>query len=416
MTPEALTTIRKNLDKFLKRFDGCIRTRPSREHLRTYVGGQIGRLPRKSIEPIALEAEVPPRSLQEFFSLHKWDEQAMRRRVQEIVATEHASAEAIAVIDETSFPKKGRETTGVQRQYCGATGKTDNCVVTVHLGYATEDFHALIDGDLYLPRETWIDDAERRGKVGIPDDVVFREKWRIALDLLDRTVANGVAFRYLTADEEYGRSGAFRRGVAAHGILYVVEVPCSMTGWTHRPPTLGPEDYAGKGRRRTRRTLSPQAPPSCRVDEAWKRGGPRGRKYHVKETDKGPVVWEVRAGRFSPWSWEEESPADEGWLIVARNVLDGEVKYFFSNAPEEAPLTTLLRVAFSRWVIERLFEDGKSEIGLDHFEVRRYLPILRHLIVSMVSLLFLVTETDRLRGGKPVVERVAGGGSAGRAA
>jgi len=416
MTREELATIRKNLDRFLKRFDGCIRTRPSREHLRTYVGGQIGRLRRKSVEPIALEAGVAPRSLQEFFSLHHWDEQGMRRRLQEIVAQEHASAEAIAVIDETSFPKKGRDTTGVHRQYCGATGKTDNCVVTVHLGYATEDFHALIDGDLYLPKETWVDNVDRRRKAGIPQDVVFREKWRIALDLLDRTVANGVAFRYLTADEEYGRSGAFRRGVAAHGICYVVEVPCSMTGWTRRPPTQGPEDYTGKGRRRTRRTLSPQAPPSQRVDEAWRHGGPRWRKYHVKETDKGPVVWEVRAGRFSPWSWEEGLPAEEGRLIVARNVLDGEVKYFFSNAPEEIPLTTLLRIAFSRWIIERLFEDGKTEIGLDHFEMRRYTAILRHLIVSMVSLLFLVKETDRLRGEKPRVERVAGDGGAGRAA
>jgi SRSO17 transposase len=414
MTLAELGAIRKNLDKFLRRFDGCIRTRPSREHLRTYVGGQIGRLPRKSIEPIALEAGVPPRSLQEFLSLHKWDEQGMRRRLQEIVARSHGDPEAIAVIDETSFAKKGRDTTGVQRQYCGATGKTDNCVVTVHLGYAAEGFHALIDGDLYLPEETWIRDADRRSKAGIPDDVVFREKWRIALDLLGRTIANGVSFRYLTADEEYGRSGPFRRGVAAHGIQYVVEVPCSMSGWTRRPPTKGPEDYAGTGRPRLRRGLSPQAPAPRRADEVWRHGGPRRRKYHIKETDKGPVVWEVRAGRFFPW--EDGLPGEEGWLIVARNVLDGEVKYFFSNAPAKTPLTTLLRIAFSRWVIERLFEDGKTEIGLDHFEVRRYIAVIRHLIVSMVSLLFLVEETDRLRGKKPLVECVAGGGGPGSAA
>jgi len=413
MTLAELTAIRKNLDRFLRRFDGCIQTRPSRRHLRTYVGGQIGHLPRKSVEPIALEAGVPPRSLQEFFSLHKWDEQGMRRRLQRIVAEEHADPDAIAVIDETSFAKKGDDTTGVQRQYCGATGKTDNCVVTVHLGYATEDFHALIDGDLYLPKETWLEDADRRSKAGIPEDVVFREKWRIALDLLDRTVANGVSFRYLTADEEYGRSIGFRRGVAEHGIQYVVEVPCSMTGWTRRPPMRGLRAYAGTSRRR-RLGLTPEAPPPRRVDELWRRGGPSWRKYHVKETDKGPVVWEVRAARFFPW--EDDLPGEKIWLIVARNVLDGEVKYFFSNAPAEAPLTTLLRIAFSRWVIERLFEDGKAEIGLDHFEMRRYPAILRHLIVSMVSLLFLVKETDRLRGKKSLVECVAGGGGAGRAA
>lgn len=414
MTEEEMAAIRRDLDRFLKKFDGCIRTRPSREHLRTYVGGQVGRLPRKSIEPIALEAGVPPRSLQEFLGLHKWDEQAVRRRLQQVVATEHASPEAVAVIDESSFPKKGDETAGVQRQYCGATGKTDNCVVTVHLGYATEDFYALIDGDLYLPEETWARDADRRSKAGIPEDLVFREKWRIALDLLDRAVANGVTFRYLTADEGYGRSGAFRRGVAAHGIQYVVEVPCSTSGWTRRPPTTGPEDYAGIGRPRVRRALSPDARPARRADELWRRGGPKSRRYHVKDTDKGPVVWEARAGRFCPW--EDGLPGEEGWLIVARNALDGEVKYFFSNAPEGTPLTTLLRIAFRRWIIERLFEDGKSEIGMGHFEVRRYIAILRHLVVSLVSLLFLVTETNRLRGEKSLVERVAGGGSAGRAA
>jgi SRSO17 transposase len=202
--------------------------------------------------------------------------------------------------------------------------------------------------------------------------------------------------------------------VAEHGIHYVVEVPCSMTGWTRRPPMKGPKDYAGRGPRRKRRTLSPEAPAPRRVDELWRRGGPRWRKYHVKETDKGPVVWEVRAARFFPW--EDQAAGEKIWLIVARNVLDGEVKYFFSNAPAETPLTTLLRIAFSRWVIERLFEDGKSEIGLDHFEMRRYIAIIRHLIVSMVSLLFLVTETDRLRGKKSLVECVAGGGGAGRAA
>jgi SRSO17 transposase len=405
MTPAELGAIRRNLDKFLAKFDGCIKTRPSREHLRTYVGGQIGELPRKSVEPIALDAGVPPRSLQEFLGLHRWDDQAVRRRLQQIVASEHGDADAIAVIDETSFPKKGAETTGVQPQYCGATGKTDNCVVTVHLGYATERFHALIDGDLYLPEETWAQNGSRRRKAGIPKSVVFREKWRIALDLLDRTTANGVSFRYLTADEEYGRSGPFRRGVAAHGIQYVVEVPCSMTGWTHRPPMRGLRPWAGSSRRR-RLKLKAEAPAPCRVDGLWKRGGPQRRNYHVKDTQKGPVVWEVRAGRFYPW--EDGVAGEPGWLMVARNVVAGEVKYFFSNAPADAPLTELLRIAFSRWIIERLFEDGKGEVGLDHFEVRRYLSLIRHLVLSMVSLLFLVKETDRLRGEKPLVDCVAG--------
>ena len=409
-----LTGIRRNLDRFLTKFDGCIKTAPSRKHFRTYLGGQVGGLPRKSVEPIALEAGVAPRTLQEFLGFHKWDEEALRRRVQEVVAEEHGDPEAVAVIDETSFAKKGHDTTGVQRQYCGTTGKTDNCVVTVHLGYATSSFHALIDGDLYLPQKTWAENEERRSKAAIPEHLVFREKWRIALDILGRTIAQGVRFKYLTADEGYGCSGAFRRGVAAQGLSYVVEIPCSLKGWTHCPPLRGPSDYAGRGRRRTRVTLDPEALAPRRVDELWRRGGPSWSMYHIKDTEKGPVVWEVRATRFFPW--EDGAAGAELWLLIARNVLDGEVKYFLSNAPADTPITALLRVAFSRWTIERLFEDGKESVGLDHFEVRRYLPLMRHLILSMVALLFLVKETDRLRGKKPLVEHIASKRSAESAA
>ncbi len=237
-----LKRLRRNLDRFLRRFDGCIKTRPSRRHLRTYVEGQVGDLERKSVEPIALEAGVPPRTLQEFLGLHRWDHEGMRGCLQKIVMREHADDNAIALIDETSFPKKGDRTAGVQRQYCGALGKTDNCVISVHLGYAAGDFHALLDGDLYLPRETWHADRRRCREAGIPDDVVYRPKWRIALDLLERSIANGVRFKWLTADEEYGRIGQFRRRVAELGLCYLVEVPCSTAGWTRRPPVLGPED------------------------------------------------------------------------------------------------------------------------------------------------------------------------------
>ena len=124
---------------------------------------------------MALEAGVAPRTLQEFLGLHQWDHEKMRRRVQQIVARDHADENAIALIDETSFAKKGNKTVGVQRQWCGSTGKTDNCVVSVHLGYATGNFHALLDGDLYLP-ESWHADRQRCREAGIPDEVVYRPK------------------------------------------------------------------------------------------------------------------------------------------------------------------------------------------------------------------------------------------------
>ena len=386
MNVKELKSLRKELDVFLAEFDGCIKTGASRQHMRTYVNGQLSDLERKSVEPIALEAGVPPRSLQEFLGLHRWDHAGVRCRVDARVRERHADPNAIALVDETGTAKKGDETAGVQRQYCGSTGKIDNCVVTVHLGYAAGDFQALVDGDLFLPEETWGADPERRRKVGIPDSAAYRPKWQIALDLLDRTRANGIQFKYLTADENYGRVRAFRDGVTRRGMVPVVEVPCSLTGWTTRPGAT--------------------APPARRVDALVAGQRPAWKLYHIKNTGKGPVVWAVKAIRFFPS--DGGIPGDEEWLLIARNVLDGEVKFFLSSAPRPTPIPALLHVAFSRAKIERLFEDSKGEVGLDHFEVRHYLSIQRHLILSMVSLLFLAEQTERLRKKKRGVESVPG--------
>jgi SRSO17 transposase len=266
-----------------------------------------------------------------------------------------------------------------------------------------------VDGDVYLP-EAWLADRERCREAGIPDEVVYRPKWRIALDLVRHTLQGGVPLKYLTADEAYGRCGAFREGVDALGLVYVVEVPCDLSGWTRRPRVLEPRaNPKSVGRPRHRPVLAAGTRPARRVDRLWKRGGPSWKAFHVKNTQKGPVVWEARATPFSPWT-KGGLPGDELWLVVARNVLDGEVKYFLSNAPADTPVEVLLHVAFSRDPIEKLFEESKGEVGLDHFEVRRYRAVRRHLVLSMVSLLFLARQTRRLRGGKPVVEPVPGSG------
>jgi len=388
MNVKQLEALRPRLGGYLAEFDDCIKTRPSRRHMRTYVNGQLGPLERKSVEPMALDAGTPPRTLQEFLAIHRWDEQKVATRVRQTVMNRHASDSAVAVFDETSFPKKGEMTAGVQRQYCGATGKRDNCVVTVHLGYATDDFHTLVDGDLFLPEHTWASDLQRRRRAGIPDELSHRPKWKIALDLLDRTMRDGVRFKYATADEEYGKAIEFRRGLSDYGLLYVVEIPSHTHGRTSAMATRGE--------------------PARRVDRLWKKGGPSWRMYHVKDTEKGPVVWEVRTTRFR--TADNEDVGDESWLLVARNAVTGEVKYFLSNAPEDAKCELMLHVAFTRAHIEQLFLEAKSEVGMKHFEVRHYRPLMRHLVLSMVSLLFLNTEVLRLRGKKPVVEHLSGEG------
>ena len=373
-----LTTEIKNLKgrltRFLKRFESCIKTAPSRGHMATYVAGQVGSLERKNMEAMALDKGTKPRTLQAFMETLAWDENAVARKLREIIRTDHFDASAIGIIDETSHAKKGDKTVGVKRQHCGSTGKRDNCVVTVHLAYTSDDFAALADADLYLPEE-WCEDRCRRAGAGVPEDIEFRTKTEIALAITRRTLAEGVPMKYLCADELYGRSSHFRREIAALGLTYVVEIPCNLTGWTERRLRQGKD--------------------AIRVDKLWPGGGPKWQRFHVKNTGKGAVVWDVRVARIA--MREDDLPAPAQWLLIAKNVLTREVKYFLSNAPQETPVATLLHVAFRRWQIERLFEDAKGQTGFDHGEMRKYLPHKRHMILTMTSILFLLREVMRLR-------------------
>lgn len=408
MDVQELKGLRRKLDAFARQFDDCIKTRPSREHMRTYLKGQLGSLDRKSIEPIALEAEVPVRTLQEFLSIHRWDDDAVGRRLREILVRDHADPNAIGVLDETSFVKKGVKTAGVQRQYCGHTGKVENCVVTVHLGYVTPDFHAMIDGDLYLPEESWAEDRERCREARIPDDVVYRPKGRIALDLLRRSLDEGVPLRWITADEFYGRSREFRDTLSDWGLNYVVEIPSNLSGWSRMPRIEPPGTVLRSGRRSRTAHVAAGEKAARAVSKLWKRGGPSWETYRIKDTQKGPEVWHTRETRFYPN--DSGMPGRESRLIIAENALSGEVKYFLSDAGPDVPLKTLLYVAFSRWHIERLFEDGKGEVGFDHFEVRNYKSLLRHLVLTNLSLYFLCEQTTRLRKKKSLVDTVPGEG------
>lgn len=379
MDIETLEALRPELDDFVRQFDLCVKSTPTRRHLRSYVAGQLSNLGRKSVEPIALRMGVAPRTLQQFLAAHRWDETAMVECLQRRVADRHAHPQAIALIDETSFPKKGEKSPGVQRQHCGATGKVDNCVVSVHLGYVAGDFHALLDGDLYLP-EGWLSDPERCEEAGVPPETVYRTKPQIAIGQLTAAVGRGVRFAWLCADELYGRSYEFRMAVADLGLRYVVEVPSNLTGWL------------------SSRGTDPEA---RRLDRLWRRGGPAWETWQVKETEKGPAVWQVRAARFLPR--EEGVAGDEQWLIIARNALDHEeTKYFLCNAEPDAKLGVMLRVAFFRWHIERLFRESKTEAGLDHYEGRRYRGWMRHLVLTSLSILFLSEQRERMRAAHPI--------------
>jgi SRSO17 transposase len=398
------------LDSFLRRFDGCFSRREQRASFRTYVRGQLSDLPRKSIEPMALAAGTPPRNLQQFLSLHGWSEPMLRDRVQQVIAHDHHDPGSILILDETYHAKKGDKTPGVQRQWCGTKGTTDNCLVTVHLAYAAgphAEFRTLVDSELFLPKESWSDDRGRCRAAGIPDELVHQPKWKIALGMIDRARGNGLRPGWLTFDAGYGMVTEFMIGLDQRGVTYIGEVPGHLTGWTRPPPVLLKEhagvrrttdtgEIIGRPRKFPRpkvlpgkmhrpkgvASLTARSPAFLRQE--WTR-------FRVKDDSGGAVVWEAREAPFHLRQGDSHVavPTRAYRLIIARNVLTDEVKRFVSNAPPGVPLSELLRVAFTRWAVERCFQDAKGELGLSHFEVRNYRSLMRHMILTAASFLFL---------------------------
>jgi len=392
MTPEQLLVLGTAFAAYLRLFEDCIAYRPTAEHLHSYCRGLLSDLARKSIEPIALACGTAVRTLQEFLRDHVWDQFRMRDRLQQRLAGQPALSAAddlgtIGVIDETSVAKKGTKTPGVQRQYCGSRGKLENCIVTVHLGIVRGLFKTLIDAALFLPK-AWSEDRERCREAEIPDDVVYRPKWRIALEQLTRAIANGLTLSWLTFDEYYGGKPAFLEDLDARpGMHYVGEIPCNFRCLATRPRGKKPKK-GWKGKR---------ADNLVRFSSAWNQRAWQGVSLARLTLDK--QEWEVRAGQVYLVRRGELSDRTY-WLIVARNLATGEVKYFISNAPTDTPLEKLMRVAFTRWNVEHTFRLAKSEIGFGHFEGRSYVALMRHMILCLLVMGFVAEHTDRLRGKK----------------
>lgn len=389
MTADDVVGLGEEFTRFFGEFRDCLGRKETGAKMEIYLRGQLGDLPRKNCEPIALAAGIRPRSLQEFLASDVWDEDHANRIATGIVVRDHNDELGIAIIDESGHPKKGDQTAGVQRQYCGRSGKVDNCVTTVHLVYAgfCNNFHTMLHSDLYLP-ESWNDDRDRCRAAKIPDSLVYRPKYEIALEQVDRALAAGVSVGWITADEWYGTKPKFVRGLEQRGQRYVLEVPGNFEVWL-RDPAQCDKDYTSK-------PVANLANYShILMRQPWER-------YHIKDTDKGPMVWEVKAAPC----WLPDRTGDSGavgpcWLIVARNVLSpNEIKYFISNAGAGVPLSVLLHVAFRRWLVERCLQSEKSELGLSQFEARVYPAIKRHLILTQLSHLYLARETQRLRGEK----------------
>jgi len=374
MTDQEIAGLGPAFAGYLRCYRDCFLQKRTAAHFDSYCRGLLSDLPRKNVEPIALACGTAVRTLQEFLVTANWAQESARERSHGELARVLEDLPddplgAIGVIDETSCAKKGDQTPGVQRQYLGCVGKIGNGIVTVHVGVAKGRFQALPDAELYLPA-SWGTDRERCRDAGIPDAVVYRPKWRIALDQVVRLHGRGIRFDWLVFDEGYGSKVPFLDVLSLVNQRFVAEVPVNFAVRTGRPTGSGRADAvltaadATRGRRfrLTRRTVT---------DAVW------------RATSRLVVVGE---GSYL--------------LVAAINEATAEVKYFLTNATA-APLDRVLAVAFRRATIEHSFRVAKSEAGLTHYEGRQWVGLVRHLVLALVVLGFVSIHTDRLRGEKP---------------
>jgi SRSO17 transposase len=405
MNAEQLRSLQPALEAWVERFGVCFKREATFEHFRCYLLGLMADIKRKSIEPIALAAGVPVRTLQEFLSFFVWDHGRVQRLlVQTVVDRAGAAPGGVVVLDATGHPKRGDKTPGVKHQYCGEVGKVDHCVVAQHLLYTDNDaanpFCCMLATDLFLP-EDWDADRERCRGAGIPDDLKHRTKWRIGLDQLRDVIAAGLRPAWVVFDEDYGRARAFWLGLNGLGQVGVGEVPTDFRCWVKRPACTSVQ--ACHAARRVDNLCSHS--PVFREQE-WKR-------CVAKETTRGECVWEYKAARVHlP---DADGPVSEPtdrmyWLVVMRQPGTGEIKYVLSNAREGVQPEQLIRVLLSRWHIEKWFERAKQEVGLGAFEVRTYTSLIRHWLCAALAMCFLAEQTTRLRGEKSADHVRAGDG------
>jgi SRSO17 transposase len=392
MTPEQIAGLGPALTEFLGSFRICLGERRVLDHFAVYCRGLLSNLRRKSVEPVAVAAGSTVRALQLFLTERDWDHLRLRDQLQRRVAAQHGPAPGtsrragdlgvIGLIDETSVAKDGDKTPGVQRQYCGALGKIENCIVTVHLGYHHGDFKTLLDSDLYLPQR-WAEDRERCRVAGIPDDLPYRPKTAIALKQVRHALGNGVHFDWHVFDEGYGKDPSFLLGLDALGQTWIGEVPKNFRCW----PAL-PQCHSLRKEFASKKVYNVTRWSPAFIYQDWQ-------AIPFPRQTVEPTVWDIKAAQVHLVN--QGRPTDRTyWLIVAWNRATDEYKYFVSNAPPRTDLGLLLRVAFCRADVEYLFRVAKGEVGLSHFEGRRYVGLMRHMILCQLVLLFLAEQTQRI--------------------
>ena len=392
ITKDDVNNFINDLKGFQEIFSDCFHRSESRGHFFRYMVGQFSELERKSIEPIALNVEDGlVRPMQRFISDAEWYDEKILNKYHNMINEDMGVTDGALIFDESGFIKKGNDSIGVGRQYCGSIGKVDNCQVGVFAAYASPYGYVLLDKRLFIPKNWFSDDYKlRRKKCRLPEDIEFKTKPQLAIEMLNNIVEESIIpFRYVLGDSLYGQSPEFIEAVeSCIGVTYFVETSEDTRCWLKQPITRE-KQYKYKGKIRSKTVLEKTEKKPITVstlaininDYFWYR-----RK--VSEGTKGPIEYEFTKRRIILSI--NGLPQKTLWLIIRRTIEDQPVyKYYLSNASTSARLSLFVWLSGIRWAIEQCFEETKSELGMDHYEVRKYTGWQHHILTCMLAHFFL---------------------------
>lgn len=392
LSEEEVAHLARELVAYHRQFRGLFYRKEQRRWALKYLQGLLLPNANKCVERLALS--VPGghvRNMQKFLGAGLWDDRAILGKHAELVAESLGEHDGALIVDGSEFPKKGKYSAGVMRQYCGATGKIDNCQAGVFLAYASVRGHTLLDRRLYLPQEWFAQGARARWqRCDIPADTPFRTKPQLAWEMIEQVAAQGVVpFSWVLFDETFGDNPQFLEHLEQAQLTYLAEVPVSTRVWLERPLTrIAP--WKGNGRPPSRQRIAPGAQPSLRLDQlaaqlprsAW-------RTHLVKQGEKGPI--KARFALVRAVAVRQRLPGPELWVMLRRSLGESaELKVYLSNAPAQTPRRELIHMSGGRWPIETCFEEAKGNLGMASYQTRSWLGWHHHLTLVMLAHHFLV--------------------------
>jgi SRSO17 transposase len=400
LAPQVFDNVMPRLEKFMEQFVERLVRSEQVNHANTFVQGLLSDLKDKNVESIAYRFGQERMPLQWFIGMSDWDHEPLRDELVQQVADELGDEDGVLVFDPSGFPKSGRQSVGVARQWCGRLGKIDNCQVAIYMGYVSRHEHALVDTRLYLPKE-WTTDRKRCQAAGVPKGTRYRTRHQLCLEMLKKH-GPVLPHSWIAGDDEMGRPYWFRKRLDHLEERYLLAVPSNTL---IRDLDADPPPYSGHGRYPKR--------PWTRVDkwrtehsqEAWT-------EVDVRDGAKGPLVVEIIKRRVVGRTDRRQEGHEEVLVVIRfRNRDKDEVvqtDYYLSNAAAETELAEFARVAKAEHRIEECLQRGKSEAGLGDYEVRNWKGWHHHQILSLIASWFLVTEARR---GKKMDRRDNGSAS-----